>query len=798
MAACAGAPSDGDASLLADSPPSDAPVQAYSLQPMPVGGAPPPSMPPPGVGQVQVAQAVPAGGYGPPGLGNVPRQPPPGLPPGGSPPTKNAYQGGAYQRAGPGAETAGRSSGSAPVLCDAVTGANFPLERLRVNIDVHMASMFVTVVGSWTVGSRTTGLFKMPTAHKATITGCSITIGTRMMRTAVIDAEDASKYGGGGGGGGSSAAVSAGSELADVGKYDPSCFRMPIPDLKPGEVVELQVSYYEMLDYIDGQYIVAVPMAFDAQSLAGRRLESLADLSCKINAGCPSCTLGSCTHPYSVQNTAGETGVVSFVLDKSKPWSSGSFEVQYCVGAQEILANLLCDTLTQSFSMVVAPPPADKIVAQYSKHIMFIIDRSGSMYGQPIANAKAALKEAVLLLNEGDYFNIIQYDHEQILWSPEPFNASESNKQQACAWIDSITARGLTDILTPLKSALAALESMPVNTAAGANVPFVFLITDGCVRDEREICHYLAETRRRTRIMTLGIGEYCNHYFLQMMAMMGHGFCEIALEPDKIYRQITHLVEMANTPVLTDVSIEIDGVDDCELYPFPIPDLFLGAPLILSGQYGGSPTFPQTVSLTGTLATGQQYQTQVPVSAAGAVPVERVFLKQRLEILTAKGWLQDSEQIMQQVVALSTAASMPCAHTTMIAFETTPEKLAKHQKKHGGGEGGELFESEKGNQPGVKGRKGLSNATIGALAVGGTIVVVGASAAAFGDLAATIGNVGAFGAIGDALGGGDLLGGGDIGGDMGGDVDGDGCCDDGCCDGCECDDCCDGCDCTVQ
>ena len=71
-------------------------------------------------------------------------------------------------------------------------------------------------------------------------------------------------------------------------------------------------------------------------------------------------------------------------------------------------------------------------------------------------------------------------------------------------------------------------------------------------------------------------------------------------------------------------------------------------------------------------------------------------------------------------VGLSPAASMPCAHTTMIAFETTPEKLAKHQKKHGGGEGGELFESEKGNQPGVKGRKGLSNATIGALAVGGT------------------------------------------------------------------------------
>ena len=173
-------------------------------------------------------------------------------------------------------------------------------------------------------------------------------------------------------------------------------------------------------------------------------------------------------------------------------------------------------------------------------------------------------------------------------------------------------------------------------------------------------------------------------------------------------------------------------------------DLFLGAPIILSGQYQGS-YFPKQVTLTGTLATGQQYAVSVPVQPAGTVPVERVFLKQRLEILTAKGWLQDSHQIMQQVVALSTAASMPCAHTTMIAFETTPEMLRKFQQKQGtGGPSGELYEVDSNGGAGMAGRKGLSNAAIGALAVGGTIMVVGASAAAFGDLAATIGNVGAF------------------------------------------------------
>ena len=45
---------------------------------------------------------------------------------------------------------------------------------------------------------------------------------------------------------------------------------------------------------------------------------------------------------------------------------------------------------------------------------------------------------------------------------------------------------------------------------------------------------------------------------------------------------------------------------------------------------------------------------------------------------------------------------------------------------------------------GMGGRRGLSNAAIGALAVGGTVMVIGASAAAFGDIGATIGNVGAF------------------------------------------------------
>ena len=382
----------------------------------------------------------------------------------------------------------------------------------------------------------------VPTSHKATITNCAITIGTRLMRTAVIDSKDAGQYsggGGGGGGGGSSAALYP--ELASCSKFDPACFRMPIPNLRRGELVEMQISYFEALDYVDGQYVVSVPLAFDGVSLAGRSMESLVDIQCTINAGCPNCTLGECTFPYQRQQTA-NAGVVALSGDKTKPWMSNRFEVKYSVGAQDILTNCLNDSESQCFSMVVAPPPADKVMAQYNKHVIFLIDRSGSMHGTPIANAKAALKEAVTSLNAGDFFNIVQFDHEQIFWAPTgPQPASTENKQNAHFWIDEIRARGTTDIMTPLQASITALENMPVNTDAGMCLPFVFLLTDGAVSNEREICQYLQQSRRRTRVMTLGIGEYCNYYFLQMMALMGHGFCELALQPDKIYQQVKSL-----------------------------------------------------------------------------------------------------------------------------------------------------------------------------------------------------------------------------------------------------------------
>lgn len=141
-----------------------------------------------------------------------------------------------------------------------------------------------------------------------------------------------------------------------------------------------------------------------------------------------------------------------------------------------------------------------------------------------------------------------------------------------------------------------------------------------------------------------------------------------------------------------------------------------------------------------------------------------------------QGDTKEGKAIIAEVVAISTEASMPCAHTSMVAFETTAAQLQKH---------GDPAD----NTVGVKKRH--NKAAIAALAVGGTVCVVGASmaaAGAFGSVAGTMAGLSAFGDMGGGL----FDGGADFGGvDGGGDGDCCDCCDDGC--DCDCD-----CDCTIM
>jgi len=153
--------------------------------------------------------------------------------------------------------------------------------------------------------------------------------------------------------------------------------------------------------------------------------------------------------------------------------------------------------------------------------------------------------------------------------------------------------------------------------------------------------------------------------------------------------------------------------------PHPLPDLYCGAPVVVSGTYVGK--LPPELTLSGTLPCGGSWSQQVPVCPAGDVPLGKVFVKQRIDDLIARSWLHEDVSLAREALMLSTGSSVPSAVAAMVAFKCSSSKhrrLAEAKRR-----GGKL--------------------EVAKFAVGGAaaVTVVGAVAAGFGDLGASMGNL---------------------------------------------------------
>jgi uncharacterized protein with von Willebrand factor type A (vWA) domain len=83
--------------------------------------------------------------------------------------------------------------------------------------------------------------------------------------------------------------------------------------------------------------------------------------------------------------------------------------------------------------------------------VVFLIDISGSMRGDPLENAKIALVVSLSKLNPEDTFNIIAFNGEVLLFSPSMKLATKEAISDATEWVGAnFIANGSTNILLPL------------------------------------------------------------------------------------------------------------------------------------------------------------------------------------------------------------------------------------------------------------------------------------------------------------------------------------------------------------
>ncbi|CAK9179859.1 unnamed protein product [Ilex paraguariensis] len=453
-------------------------------------------------------------------------------------------------------------------------------------------------------------------------------------------------------------------------------YTLKIPQVDGGTSLSIKISWSQKLSYQDGQFCLCVPFSFPAHVIpVGKKMFRKEKILLNVNSGSGTEVLCKTTsHP--LKELRRQAGKLGFLYEAEvQTWSTDDFSFLYTVSSSDIFGGLLLQSPSlddfdqrEMFCLYLFPGinHGRKV---FRKEVVFVVDISGSMRDGPLENTKDAVLAAIYNLNPEDSFNIIAFNGTTSLFSPSMHLATKEAIENAAQWISvNFIAEGSTNILLPLKLAIEMLAKV------GDSVPLIFLVTDGAVEDERQICalmkgHLMSSGLNCPRICTFGIGSYCNHYFLQMLAQVGRGYYDAAFDVDSINTRMQRLLNSASSIILASITIDaLEHLDSLELYPVHIPDLLSGSPLIMSGRYHGN--IPDSVKASGTLADLSNFVIDVKVQKAKDISIDRVFARRQIDILTAHAWLSDSKQLKDKVAKMSMRTGVPSEYTHIILVQT--------------------------------------------------------------------------------------------------------------------------------
>jgi len=248
-----------------------------------------------------------------------------------------------------------------------------------------------------------------------------------------------------------------------------------------------------------------------------------------------------------------------------------------------------------SFMLLLAPGQAAQAVT-LRRDLVAVLDVSGSMSGEKLDQAKAALVQLLGTLRPSDRFRVITFSSDVRRYAPAWTDAAGEHVRDAQQWVRALSAEGGTNIAGALGEAFAAA---PAEGALGV----VVFLTDGMPTvgetDPERIANAAEQNRGAFRVFSFGIGYDVNTYVLDRLTERARGTTEYIQPGGDIERAVGSLAAKVSSPVLTDLALRADGADLYDVQPGSLPDLFAGDELVVFGRFRGVGRGEWGVAVTG-------------------------------------------------------------------------------------------------------------------------------------------------------------------------------------------------------
>ena len=332
------------------------------------------------------------------------------------------------------------------------------------------------------------------------------------------------------------------------------------------------------------------------------------------------------------------------------------------------------------FMLTIAPSPELQDLEVLPKQVTLVVDTSGSMAGEKMDQAQEMLRYVVNNLEPDDSFQIIGFSSDVRPLFDEPMRASRENKRDALDFIDTLRARGNTNV----SGALARALDDPSSSDRPHSIIFV---TDGLPTvGDTNVSSIIEQARVGVsdgdrRIFSFGVGYDVNTRLLDGVARRGRGEAGYVRPDEDMSDIVGEFADSIGAPLLTQLEIDFGGVRVDQMYPNPLPDLYRDRDVTVFGRFRADHT--GSVVIRGQ-AAGRRWVQEYGASFDAQLDsntefVANLWARRRIdELLTEIEEHGESRRKVDEVVELGTEWGIVTPYTSYLAIDPS-EAVANQQ-----------------------------------------------------------------------------------------------------------------------
>jgi Ca-activated chloride channel family protein len=569
------------------------------------------------------------------------------------------------------------------------------------------------------------GVYVFPLPENAAVDHLLMKVGERRIEGVIKQKDEAKKV--------YREAKKSGKKASLVEQQRPNMFTNKVANIGPGETIEIQIEYQQILHFKESAYSLRFPLSIkpryesryynpgnadktdEESSLASSTVDSgilkseesefgfysdRISLSVELDTGTSIQHIKSEHHGIHQDTISGKRGdrYSISLADEQVILKDFVLTWQPELGSTPTTSHFRQWVNGKEYGLIMIYPPLPDAQLNVDREVVFVLDTSGSMAGDAIVQAKQALAFAVDDLAASDKFNIIQFNsHAELMWKDSKF-ADPKNKADAFDFISELEANGGTEMHHALTMALtknyqpnSANSELFTRTEPRSNMfKQVLFITDGSVSNEHSLMQLIEQNLGEQRLFTVGIGSAPNAHFMTEAAKAGKGTFTFIGDTQQVNEKMRALLHKIKTPALTGIQLNLKGLaeySDFEMYPTSIADLYVSEPLIITYKQAIERETPRLHGASTPLLIAQYNQQDwnftpreaIPSKAAG---INVLWAREKIAQLTRnkrtvgmRNGPNHSEQIDSLVADITQTAlehHIVSQYTSLVAVDTLP------------------------------------------------------------------------------------------------------------------------------